>query len=162
MGPGIFPLQVICLIVPLRFANSIFSIAAFGVGKAGVALRNSLVSGLILPLAFFVGTIWGIDGLALSWLVALPLVSIITFSKMTMAVGLKVADVGRAVWSPVAAGIVMYAAVIISRLAMDGMSDVVRLPVLVSIGAAIYLGLLNMLNPGLREELKHVLRAARS
>lgn len=158
---GTFPLQVICLIVPLRFANQIFTTAALGVGKAAVVLRNSLVSGLILPLCFLVGTYWGIDGLALSWLAALPLAFIINFPRMTMAVGLTVADVARAVWSPVAAGVGMYGAVVIGRLVMGDVSDSLRLPVLVTLGAVVYLGLLNMLNPGLREELKRVLRAAR-
>ena len=46
---AIYPLQVICLVVPLRMLSAIFSTPTIGLGRAGLDLRNSVVNVVVLP-----------------------------------------------------------------------------------------------------------------
>jgi O-antigen/teichoic acid export membrane protein len=164
LGPkwagAVLPLQIVALIVPIRMVNAVFSTAVIGVGKARLDLLNSLVCAVVLPAAFYVGTHWGPTGLALSWALAIPLVTAINLPRMAGAVGVGMLDIARTVWRPVAAGLAMHGAVFGCRRVLEGASDYVVLPVLILAGALAYVLVLHWLVPSLRGRLWQLLRAA--
>lgn len=158
---AIFPIQVITLSIPIRMMTGIFATAAVGVGRVGVDVRNNVLTGVLLPAGFLAGTHWGVNGLAASWLVSVPLLLLLNFSRMARAVSIEVDEVFRAVWRPVASGAAMYGSVAAMRLALTDFGDPVRLPVLVATGAISYVGVLHALDPSIWRELRRVVQATR-
>lgn len=159
---AVYPMQIISLTVPLRMITGTYATAAVGVGKVGVDVRNNILTAIVLPTSFFVGTFWGVDGMATAWLFAVPLLFVLNFARMARTVSISVADVGRATWRPIAAGAAMYFAVVVARACMAELTDLLRLPSLIGVGAIAYLAVLHLLEPGIWRELLRVWRAAKS
>jgi teichuronic acid exporter len=114
----------------------------------------------VLPACFFVGAHWGVDGLAASWLIATPTVLVLNFPRVAAALSTSVRDVLRAVWRPFAAGVAMYLAVVGCRYALAGLSDVMRLPVLIGTGAIVYISGLHLLDRSMIRDMTAVARAS--
>jgi len=159
---AVFPLQAISLVVPVRMISAIFYTAVLGIGQARLDFRNNLVTAIVLPSAFFAGTFWGVDGLAASWLVAIPLVFALNFPRVARALSITVGDVACSAWRALAAGVAMYLAVIAARNALDETAEAIRLTVLVGTGAIAYVGVLHMLDSAIWRDLIRYARGARS
>ena len=142
----VLPLQLLSLIVPLRMLSAMLFTSAAALGKVAADLQNTVVSVVVLLPAFFIGTQWGVNGLASAWLVAMPIVFTLNFPRVGKVLGLRIADIAASVWAPVAAGAAMYAVVAATRSTLVGMTDLYRLPVLIAVGAATYLGLVWLLD----------------
>lgn len=165
LGPkwtdAILPIQLIALVAPLRMISATFATAAIGIGRIGLDIRNNVQTAVILPLSFYVGTFWGVDGLAAAWLVAVPLLFALNFPGMARALSVGLKDIGRALVRPVAAGVAMLIAVAAARHALD-IAPLIGLFLLIATGAIAYLGVLHLLQPGIWGELRALARAAKS
>ena len=159
---AIFPLQVVTLVVPLRMLYGFFSASVAALGKVNVDLRNMLVCSVILPIAFLVGAQWGVDGLAFSWVVAVPIIFWVSFPSMSRVLGIKLREVGASIYGSVVAGIVMYGAVWGSRLALSSVPELYRLGALIALGAATYLAMAALLDRKIWVDVKRVTAALRS
>jgi O-antigen/teichoic acid export membrane protein len=158
---AVYPVQVICLIVPMRMLSALFSTAALGLGRAGLDLLNSLTTAVVLPSAFYIGAQWGADGLATSWLVAIPIVSSVVFPRLARAAGVSLRDLIASLWAPVLAGALMYASVTIARVATSDLAEAIRLPLLIVLGANVYLGVALSVDRRLRPEIRRLAGALR-
>lgn len=158
---AIFPMQVIALSIPARMMTGIFATAAVGAGRVGVDVRNNILSALILPAGFLVGCNWGVNGLALSWLVSIPLLLVLNFGRMANALSIEVRDVVKALWRPAVAGIIMYGTVAATRAALADLDVALRLPALIAAGAAGYIVVLHVLDPAIWRDLRRLVQAAR-
>jgi O-antigen/teichoic acid export membrane protein len=156
---AIYPLQVICLVVPLRMLNAIFLTSTIGIGRASVDLRNSFVNVVVLPLAFFIGVHWGVNGLATSWAVAIPLVFAIAFPRVSKALGITLREVIGAVWAPLLSGAVMGGAVMGARALTPQLHDAVRLALLVAVGGVVYLVVSLSVDRRIRPEIRRLVAA---
>jgi O-antigen/teichoic acid export membrane protein len=154
-----YPLQVICLVVPLRMLNAIFSTSTIGIGRAAVDLRNSAVNVVVLPLAFFIGVQWGVNGLATSWAVAIPVVFAVAFPRISQAIGITLREVLDAVWAPVLSGAVMWGAVVGVRALTPQLHDAARLALLVAVGGLVYLGVSLSIDRRIRPEIRRLVAA---
>lgn len=159
---AIYPLQVISLVVPLRMINAIFSTAGLGVGRAALDFRNNVITAIVLPASFLVGCQWGLDGLASSWLVAIPLVLLLTLPRVARALSVSLHEIALATWRAFAAGLTMYATVLLSRQAMENSSVLARLPVLIGAGALAYTGTIYVLDRTIVRDLINLLKPART
>jgi len=150
MGPSwagaVYPLQVICCIVPLRMLSVLYNTAVLGIGLASVDLRNTLLTSVVLPAAFLIGVHWGVNGLATSWIVALPIIFLANFPRITNALGIRATEVAASTWPSVVAGALMYGAIASARFGLMSIPAFGRLPLLVLLGAATYLGLLSLID----------------
>lgn len=166
LGPkwrgAVYPMQIITLVVPLRMLSATFATAAIGIGRVGADVRNNIQTAIILPPAFFIGTFWGVDGLATAWLFAVPLLFALNFPRMAGALAVDLRDIWRAVWRPAAAGAAMYAAVAASRVGLGALGESARLGLLVGIGATTYLAMLHRLQPEAWVELRSLVRGSRA
>ena len=156
---AIYPLRVICLVVPLRMLNAIFSTSTIGLGRAGVDLRNSVVNIVVLPLAFFIGVHWGVNGLATSWAVAVPLLFAIVFPRVSQAIGITLREIADSVWAPVVSGLVMWAAVLGARALTPQLHDAARLLLLVATGGIVYLVVALTIDRRIRPEIQRLVTA---
>jgi O-antigen/teichoic acid export membrane protein len=153
---AIYPLRIICLVVPLRMLNAVYSTSTVGLGRATVDMRNAATNAVVLPVAFLIGVHWGVNGLATSWALAVPALWLIVFPRVSKAIGISLREVAAAVWSPIVSGGVMYAAVLGVRALTTSWGDVARLPLLVVTGAVVYLGVALGIDGRIRLEIRRL------
>src|SRR6185503_15798780 len=115
----------------------------------------------VLPIAFLIGVRHGVDGLAVSWLVAIPIVFAINFPLTYRTVGIDLRQLMHAVRAPVLAGALMYACVYGARLPLAGLDELARLPLLIGSGAIGYLGTLLLLDRTIVRDVKRLAVAVR-
>jgi len=166
MGPkwagAVFPLQAVSLVIPMRMLNIVYTTAALGVGIMWVNVVNTMASAIVLPLAFYIGGHWGVDGLALAWLVAIPCIFVFRLPKVLRTVDIHPSDLVACLRAPVVAGAVMYAAVGLARLACEGLTPAIRLAPLIVVGAGAYIGAVLLLDRRIVPDVLRVVRAMRA
>jgi O-antigen/teichoic acid export membrane protein len=165
LGPkwaaAVRPLQLVALVIPLRALSGIFNTAVTGVGDAGVAMSNTIAIAIVWPTCFLVGAFWGAEGLAASWLVAIPTTFLLNFPRTSASVGVAFADVLRTLLRPAVAGLAMVASIVGTRLLIADWSLTLRTGVLVAIGAAVYLVTITMLDRSVWSQLRQLVSSGR-
>jgi len=163
MGPkwagAVFPLQAVSLVIPMRMLNIVYTTAALGVGIMWVNVVNTMASAIVLPLTFYIGGHWGVDGLALAWLVAIPCIFVFRLPKVLQTVDIHPSDLVACLRAPVVAGAVMYAAVGLARLGCEGLTPAHRLAPLIVVGAGAYIGAVLLLDRRIVRDVLRVVRA---
>lgn len=137
---AVLPLQLVALVIPLRMINALMSTAVNGVGRADVVLRNTLVAAVVLPAAFLVGARWGAPGLAMAWVVGMPVVFVLNFWRSCQAIGISARQVLRAMWLPtLAVGSMLLALLLLRQVLPTNLPPWALLATLVPVGAVVYL-----------------------
>jgi O-antigen/teichoic acid export membrane protein len=158
---AIVPLQIVSFIAPLRMLSAVLATALAALGRADLELRNTIVSAIVLPIAFLIGVQHGLNGLAMSWLVAIPVTFAINFPLTWRTVGIELRQLLFAMRAPLLAGVVMYACVYCARLPLAGFDELTRLPVLIAAGGLGYLGALFLLDRTIVRDVKRLAVAVR-
>lgn len=158
---AILPLQLVSFVAPLRMLSAILSTALTGIGRADLEMVNTLVSAIVLPLAFFIGAQWGVQGLAFSWVIAIPIVFALNFPRTLRPLGFDVGALVTATRGPIVAGVAMYAAVTLARMALVDAEKLVRLPVLVAVGAVTYLAVVRLTDRTIWSDARKLAAAVR-
>lgn len=83
------PFQMLCLIMPLKALSPVLPPAVFAIGKPRVNLVNMIITALVMGFAFLVGVKAGILGVCVAWLIAYPVVFLITGQRSLKALGLS-------------------------------------------------------------------------
>jgi len=156
---AIFPLQVVALVIPVRMLSVVFTTSVSALGRMDIVLRNMLVNCAWLPITFLAGVHWGVEGLALSWVVAHPVLFYENFRGMGRVLGIRLREVGAALYGPIAAGVAMYGAVWGARLALGAEPEVSRLVALIAVGAATYLSVAALLDRRIWVDVKRLAAA---
>jgi teichuronic acid exporter len=138
--PSTSPLQVLALIIPLRMVGNFVATAMQGIGRSDIVLRNVIWAALIAPPAFFIGANgWGLLGLSLAWLVVSPVVFLQGMTRNMPALGLRLGQLAKAMAPAASAAFIMYCSVATTRhFLLAGQGGVMRLCVLISVGAVVY------------------------
>ncbi|MFT4519672.1 MAG: teichuronic acid exporter [Halioglobus sp.] len=102
-------LQLLGLVMPFRLLSNIFPPLLWGIGKPGTSVTIFLIAAILMPAAFYVGSGWGVIGLAYAWLCAYPVVFVVTAARACLAVELSALHYFAQMARPVAAGLIMYA-----------------------------------------------------
>lgn len=152
-------LQMVTLVVPLRMVSGLFNTAVAGVGRAGTALRNTITTAVVWPACFLVGAFWGAEGLAASWLVAIPATFLMNFPRTSASLGVAFGDVLRTLVRPTLAGLVMVAAIMSTRLAVGELGLPLRTVILIAVGAATYLIMITLLDRDVWWQLRQLVSA---
>ena len=140
------PLQILCIYAAYYTTLVLFGALLMWTGQFRANMWCSILAGVALPIAFILGTRWGLEGVAWAWAICFPLVNIpamvIAFRTVE---GSLVARV-NAVWPALAASTAMAVAVVALRAALP--SDLVP-PVVaaasVAFGGVVYLVTLRIL-----------------
>jgi hypothetical protein len=136
----------------------LLSTATFGVGRADVAVRATITSGLVWPTCFAAGAQWGPVGLAAAWVVAVPVAVGLNISSLCKAVQLAPAEAGRAVAKAIGCGVIMVIGISLARAALQPLSTPVTLVLLIGAGGITYLGSLYVVDRTLWPSLRGVLK----
>jgi len=70
---AILPLRILALLTTLRAIYPVVPQVLTVTGQAGFIMWVGLVTAVVAPLAFYLGTWWGITGIVVTWCVLLPL-----------------------------------------------------------------------------------------
>lgn len=155
---GMVPyIQLIALALIFMTVQILFAPVNSALGKPSVSTRAALCGAILFPAAFLIGAQWGLIGMAWAWLVAAPLLLLVTARLSAPLNGVSLADVGRAMLPGLAPALIMAIAVGFAgeALAGFGLAAPIRLALLVALGALLYGVLLWLLE---REALAEVIR----
>ncbi len=159
-APSAIPLQVLGLIMPLRMISNFIPQAVQAMGRSDILLHNSLFAAVVLPIAFLVGVNWGLLGVSLTWLVASPLLFTQAMFRILPALGLRMSQLLMTISPAFGAAVVMYIAVTATRYFLtDGQGLVLRLCVLIMVGALTYCAVSFGLNRKGTSEVLEILRS---
>ncbi len=133
-------LQLLALVMPLRLLSNVFGPLLWGIGQPSVSAGNYAISALVLPPALAVGALSaGAVGLAYAWLLAYPLVFVVTALRTCSRVGVPLRVYLGQLLRPALAAAFMYAAVMYADTLIEPTVGVwLRLGLLVGSGVAAY------------------------
>lgn len=166
LGPkwedAILPVQAMSLVIPLRLVSGLMWTAVTAVGRVDVFTQLILIALVVFPCSFLVGVQWGLTGLALSWPIAWLVNFWIGFPRVVKPIGLSLSSIARVTAAPLAAGVPMAAAIVLTRMATAGWPDANRLALMVAMGAGVYLAVVTVLDRSIWAEVRRTLGAARA
>jgi len=125
-------------------------------------LANNLVSLVVFALACLCGVRWGAEGLAGAYAVAVVISFVLNFPRSSRVLGISSRQLYAACRSSLISGLVMMAVVACARLAVRDLSEIIRLPVLVALGAVAYLGTSSVLDRAVWTDAKKLVAALRA
>lgn len=153
----VVPFQLICLILPLKAFDPVVSPAVLGIGKPGVIFVNQAIAFAIMPIAFLIGVHDGINGLCLAWIIAYPLVFLLTTFRNLKVLGIPFLDFISEIKFAVASSLVMTLAVMtISHVLRDSSTGAMILAISISSGILIYVFMVCTFNPSLITEFRQI------
>ncbi len=150
-----YPLAILCMVMPLRMIANIYSSTLRGIGKAGLSVALTTITGLIMVAGFAIGTQWGMKGVCLSWLISVPVGNVIIAIITRSYFGFGLFKLIGELLVPMLASAVMFTAVTYSYPILKiNLLPVFVLLAQVMIGAITYIALTLLFNPHSYEELK--------
>lgn len=138
--PAVPALVVLSIYAAFRSVVALLPKVLTAVGKTRFVMWNQLAALVILPAAFYLGSHWGITGIAWGWVAAYPLVALPFYWKTFKTVELKSGDYFRAVRPALDGTLVMVLSVLCLKwLLPQREPGPVRLILEVLAGAAVYI-----------------------
>lgn len=101
----------LALAMPLMTLQIIFHPAINVLGVSKIILRNAVAGAIIMPVTYLVAIRYGIQGLAWSWLVSMPLLLAITIYQTKDLIGFSMRELLAAILPGLGAALVMSASV---------------------------------------------------
>jgi len=139
MGPLV---AILAFGMPMFTLYSLFGPAVTAIGRTGITMKSAMLGALVMPAAFLIGIQWGTVGLAWAWVLAFPVVPLAAFLQSRGPLGLTAAKMLGALAPGLAASALMALMVGAAGLALDGLANWQRLPLLVALGGASYVAIL--------------------
>ena len=126
----------------------LFAPATNARGVPLAALRITMIGSVVMPIAFFIGSHWGLHGFAWGWVGGMAVLTTATVILSGGIIGLKPSGLARAVAPPLAAALLMGAGVkLVLGLLPAGLMPLLALAACVPLGVALYLGALQLIAP---------------
>jgi O-antigen/teichoic acid export membrane protein len=150
---------VLALAMPFLTLQILVAPATNALGRPRIAVATGLAGALILPAAFLIGISGGIAGLAYAWLGGAFLLLAATVALSAPVIGVGMGDLARAVRPALLAASAMAALVFAADWLLPPLRPAARLAILVTLGAAVYAGLLFAFARRTVEEVLILIRA---
>jgi PST family polysaccharide transporter len=136
---AVVPLQVLSVYVAFRSVVALLYTVLTAVGKTRFVMWNELSALVILPSAFYIGSHWGIGGIAWGWVAGYPLVALPLYWKTLKTIGMQIRDYLNAVRPALSGTLVMVAGVqFLKRVMPTDRSVLFRLVAEIGVGAIGY------------------------
>jgi O-antigen/teichoic acid export membrane protein len=156
--------QLFALAMPFMTLHVLLAPAVNALGHPRVTVRCSAFGAVCMPLVFLASVQFGVVGLALGWVIGMPVVLGFALWQSCPIIGVRVRDVLIACAPGVGAAVTMAALVATMRIGLAGALDngiaevLVRLALLAGIGVVSYWLLLRMLAPQMLRDAIGLLR----
>jgi O-antigen/teichoic acid export membrane protein len=162
---GMVPLvQLFALAMPFMTLHVLLAPAVNALGHPRITVRCSAFGAVVMPLVFLVGVQFGVTGLAMGWVLGMPVVMGFALWQSCPVIGVRVRDVLIACAPGMGAALAMAALVWMMRIGLGSALDhgtlqiMTRLALLAGLGALSYFLLLRILAPRLMTEAIALLR----
>jgi O-antigen/teichoic acid export membrane protein len=153
--------RILAFAMPFMTLQILFAPATNALGRPRIALFVSMAGAAVMPLAFVIAVRFGAPGLARAWLIAFPLLLIVTLRLALPVIGVRLSELARALAPALAAAAGMGAAVAALDSLLPPLPPGLRLAMLVATGAAVYAGLLLVVARPLVAEVLALVRPPR-
>lgn len=155
----IFPMRILCLVMPLRMLDLLYYPAMVGKGRADICMLTAILTTIVLAFAFLIGARWGIEGLCWAWVAGYPIVYAFMLYMCQRILNIKFYEILRTMMLPVSASLVMYLSIYLLRSnIVPAMTITLRLVVFVISGAAIVAGVFLTVNRNLLSEFRSLIK----
>jgi O-antigen/teichoic acid export membrane protein len=143
----IAPLQVLCVYAAVRSVVALLPKVLTAFGHAKFVMRVE-VSGLVMmPIAFWIGSHWGIRGIAYGWVFAYPIIAVAEYLKTMKSIEMRAGEYFRSLRPALDGSIAMALAVGLLQWKLPaGVSPWPRLIIEIGGGAVVYLATLALLH----------------
>ena len=156
--PAILPLQILSMVTAFRAIHIMNAPLEMAVGRPGITIRNFVIIVSVLALSFFIGSSYGLEGLAYSWLV-FPVVFLITTSITVRLIDLSLAEYFKELRHPfLGTGFMLLAVWLGQKLVLVNHGLVARATGSVALGLASYLLYYVLFNREMFAEAKNLLK----
>ena len=156
--PAVLPLQILSMVTACRAIQTINAPLEMAVGRAGITLLNVAIIASVMALCFFVGSSYGLEGLAYAWF-AFPAVFLITTSITVRLIRLSLADYFWGLTHPfLGTGFMVVAVLIGQKFVLDTLGLVAQVAGSVVLGLVSYVLYYVLFNRQMFVEARRVLR----
>jgi O-antigen/teichoic acid export membrane protein len=155
---GMVPyIQLISFALILMTVQILFAPVTNALGKPSISMFTAMSGAILFPAAFLIGAEWGLVGMAWAWLIAAPVLLLVTARLSAPLIGVTLWDIARAILPGLVPALMMAIGVgfMSEAIAPLGLSAGIRLAALVGLGVALYSALLWLLE---REAIAEVIR----
>ena len=156
--------QLFAFAMPFMTLHVLLAPVVNALGHPRITVRCSAFGAAIMPLVFLIGVQFGVTGLAMGWVIGMPVVLAFTMWQSCPVIGVRSRDVLIACLPGVSAASAMAALVWTMRTGLAGALDngiaeiMVRLALLAGIGVLSYWLLLRILAPQMLRDAIGLLR----
>lgn len=157
--PMVAPLRLLAGYAAVRSITPILPQILTVIGEVRFSMYVSLGAAVLLPAGFYVGSRWGIVGIAAAWMIVHPLILAPWYVRTFTRIGLGPGPYLRSLWPAVQSALAMCAGVLALRWALPESWPVgARAALLVVTGAGLYAGTLLGLH---RSRVRALIRTVR-
>jgi teichuronic acid exporter len=137
----ILPLQILTIYATVRSIVPLFGRVLTAVGNARYVMWNDLIALGLLPVAFVIGSRWGVAGIASGWVVGYPFIAIPLAVKTFRTIDMPFSEYLQALRPALDGTIAMSVAVIsLKYLLPHGVPMLIQLILEIAAGALVYCG----------------------
>ena len=163
MGPKwngmVVPLEILCVYAALRSVVALVPKVLTALGNPRFVMWVEISGLILMPVAFWIGSHWGIGGIAFGWVFAYPIIALAHYWKTLKAIKMRVGDYITALRPALDGSVAMGLVVGMFRWTTSlGHSPWLRLIVEVGSGAAVYVATVGLLH---RERAMYFLSIAK-
>lgn len=136
---AIVPLQLLSLYVSFRAIRTLLSPLLNALGEPHLVMKNNLMMLLVLPVCFYIGSHWGTAGVAASWVLIYPVLTLPLFRDALHKADMKKREYFQALWPAISGLIPMVTVVVFLKWWLPhSLPLYIRFGTLAGAGAAAY------------------------
>lgn len=139
---AVLPLVLLSFYTAVRSVISLTSSILVSLRETRIAFWNGIWCLVLFPPLFYLGSRWGLFGVAAAWLVAHPLASIAVYRRVFKRIELRRSEFAEALWPATSACIAMAITVIMVKKTTIGLPLLIQLLIHVAAGAVAYSAIL--------------------
>ena len=140
-------LEIVCIANIVRLSGMLMPVILEARGRAGLVLRFQIVSALLMPLGFAVGSHWGLTGMTYVWLLVYPIIYTWLLHLVMKELGMRIRDLFRSVIPVLFSNVVMAVAVFAIRRITENDDHLARLGISIGTGVAAYAACMALVVP---------------
>jgi teichuronic acid exporter len=159
----IIPLQILSVYAAFRAIVALLPKVLTAVGDAHFVMRVELTGLLVMPLAFWIGSHWGIRGIAFGWVFAYPVIAFAEYRKTLRTIEMEARDYIAALRPALDGSLAMTIAVgALQRIALPVYSSWLFLIAEIVVGALVYIVTVTLFHRGRVKHFLSVLKGVRA
>ncbi len=105
------PLAILAIAMALRPIGLLVTPFLIGIGEIVASFKNTLFAAILYPVAFIVGSHWGLLGVCAAWLVAYPVQLFVLFRRTAIVTRTSIRALVEPLLPPLVGALLMYASV---------------------------------------------------